>query len=47
MDTKSVRFRKANGLQPEFGDVIPVFDVNMWRLRSFQAVEEKAVTADF
>jgi hypothetical protein len=40
--TETPRFREADRLKPEFGNVVTVLDVDMRRLRSLQAVEEEA-----
>src|SRR5579871_763549 len=35
------RFGNGNRLKPKLRDVVPVFYMDMWRLRSFHAVEEE------
>jgi len=41
MNTETARFRKRNWLQPKLGNLITMFDVNVRRLQSFEAVEEE------
>jgi hypothetical protein len=44
MRPKSMGFRDANGVEPELRDVIPVLDMNVRWLRSFETIEEEAKT---
>ena len=40
--TKSVRLRNADGFEPELGNVVAMFNMNVRRLRSLEAVKEEA-----
>jgi hypothetical protein len=37
-----MRFRQADRIQPELGDLVAMLDMDVRRLRSFQAVKEEA-----
>ena len=46
MGPEAVGSRQADRIQPKLGDLVAVFDVDMRRLRPFQAVEEEAESSN-
>jgi hypothetical protein len=46
MRTKAVRLRKADRLQPKLRDVVAVFNIDVRRFGSFEAIEEESEARD-